>query len=77
MNWSNQLETLAQMRVQQWEEEIQQRKLLAQVPPSPTHWQQWVGRVIVEIGMSILCFGERMTKRKSPQCLAAGESASY
>ena len=34
----NRMEAVAQMRVQQWEEAVQQRKLLAEIAPPPTLW---------------------------------------
>ena len=72
----NQMEMLAQLRIQQWEKELQHRKLLAQMASAPKPWQQWMGELMVWGGTRLLCFGARMTQRACPPTLATvGKSA--
>jgi hypothetical protein len=62
-----QWENVAQERLRDWEKEIQQRQLLAQLPSTPAPWRRWTGSIMVWSGTWLLRFGERMARCECPE----------
>jgi hypothetical protein len=59
------LEMVAQARIQDWEKNLKQRALLMGVPRQTPYWRQWTGQLMVRAGNWLQCRGQRMAQRES------------
>ena len=64
-------EVVAQERLLDWEKELQQRQLLAEVPKEPARWRRWTGNMMVSSGTWLMCAGERLVRRECQESVTA------
>jgi hypothetical protein len=57
------MEMVAQARMQDWEKKMQQRKLLMQMPRQTPYWRQWVGQMMVRAGNRLQRWGQHVAQR--------------
>ena len=65
-----QWEGVVEERLRDWDTEMQNRQLLAQLPTTPPRWRHWLGRTMVVMGTWLLQLGERVARRECPECVS-------
>jgi hypothetical protein len=53
-----------------WEKEMHNQRLLAQLPAEPSLWRRWTGSGMVWAGTWLLRWGERMAQRECQESIS-------